>query len=561
MKTYKIVDGTDIMMDKSPLQQFARVDSEYHTWPRGTSLALLLLFPAEVSFTLLAEKGGRAASRGTWSWGYTPPGKLTAAWSPVMFSTLLPQGALGPVASLPSSTQVLESLTTTADSYFLRDLEELNIEDTHENWKYVCRNVAVWGGLCFEQQTINILNKSYSPENQVIGVENSLMTWIWPTLEALATEQELRDIAEGLVRRSMESPFLVHCMGARKQDLPILLEALGRWELSRNGGPPPPRPPGSSSARRAASFPFEEHVTGPAQEEFGDPLLGWADQHLEDSVRALQPLIDLARSRPLQGLSRIPPGRVWKEATTQYTELFGDGDLMGKLRLPDALILSLTPQGWLDGISQRRLNNLFRTRRLVVWAGGWGDTRTPVLPDSLAAHPVLFLYSRTRRYGAHPQGSDRRRERDPVQRDGTFRDTTEGVATDVPLIREARSQDKVRHACDGPVDWAMVMTGADRIWGLLRGAQDYGDEDPTSFRASSNLAPFFLGESAGNSLLKALTAAFQVTLWHPTEGRLRRRLDEMNEPQVVPMRFKRAFFLASYLPDSLWPPWSWALFQ
>ena len=90
--------------------------------------------------------------------------------------------------SLPSSTQVVESLTTTADSYFLRNLEELNIEDTPENWKYACENVAVWVGLCFEQQAINLLNRSYSPDRQVIGVENSLMTWIWPTQEDLATE-------------------------------------------------------------------------------------------------------------------------------------------------------------------------------------------------------------------------------------------------------------------------------------------------------------------------------------------------------------------------------------
>ena len=130
---WQLIDGTEIMGKTSSLQQFARIASEYRTWPHRTSLALLPLFPAEVIFTFIAEKRGQAAARGTWSWEHTSPDRITLRWSPVMFFTLLPQGALGPMPSLPSSTKVLESLKTKADAYFLRNLEELGIKDLLEN--------------------------------------------------------------------------------------------------------------------------------------------------------------------------------------------------------------------------------------------------------------------------------------------------------------------------------------------------------------------------------------------------------------------------------------------
>ena len=55
--------------------------------------------------------------------------------------------------------------------------------------------------------------------------------------------------------------------------------------------------------------------------------------------------------------------------------------------------------------------------------------------------------------------------------------------------------------------------------------------------------------------------AFQITLWHPRQGRLRRRQEELQDTTLVSLRFKRAFFIASYLADFLWPCWTWALYQ
>ena len=81
--------------------------------------------------------------------------------------------------------------------------------------------------------------------------------------------------------------------------------------------------------------------------------------------------------------------------------------------------------------------------------------------------------------------------RDSNQREGTFRVTSQGTTSDSPWIQQIRSQAEVPYACDGPVDWAMVVTGADRIWGLLRGAQMNGNSDPTSFSEACAFAPFF----------------------------------------------------------------------
>ena len=63
--TWRIINGNDHMTQCSFSRQLARIVSEHRQWPQGTSLALLLVFPAEVGFTLLAERGGRPAIRGT----------------------------------------------------------------------------------------------------------------------------------------------------------------------------------------------------------------------------------------------------------------------------------------------------------------------------------------------------------------------------------------------------------------------------------------------------------------------------------------------------------------